>query len=277
MKSIIRTAKTVDEAVSQALEVLNSTREKATIEVLEEPKSGIFGFIGSKDAVVRVSVPEDKSDVMDIIEEAFSDDAELKKENTEEIKEEIKEEAKEIEQESKISTVEIIEEDQDKVVEDDKISYDGEKTRAEKLLEEILKGMNTPAEIDLTRSEKGLEIEIKSAEERDIGIIIGRRGETLDAIQYLLNLAENKEQEDYTRVILDINSYRKKREESLIRLAHKTAERAKKYKRNMRLEPMNPYERRIIHSALQKVSGINTISEGNEPYRRVVIRVNRNR
>lgn len=263
MKSVIRTGKTVDEAVSQALEVLNTTKEKAKIEILEEPKSGLFGFIGSKDAVVRVSVPEEKSEVSEIIEEVFSNGT--KKEEIKETIEPVAEKVQKVEE----KTEEIHEERVEKKVSesDEEISVN--------LLNDILSGMDIKADLDVVKTESGIEIEIKNADDRDIGIIIGRRGETLDAIQYLVNLAQNKSVEEYTRVVIDINSYRKKREESLIRLAQKTAERAKRYKRNMRLEPMNPYERRIIHSALQKVNGVSTMSEGEEPYRRVIIKFNR--
>ncbi|WP_425539104.1 RNA-binding cell elongation regulator Jag/EloR [Microaceticoccus formicicus] len=262
MKSVIRTGKTVDEAVSQALEVLNTTKEKAKIEILEEPKSGLFGFIGSKDAVVRVSIPEEKSEVSEIIEEVFSNGT---KEKAKEISEPVAEKVQEVEEKTEEFHQEKIE----------KVASESDEEIAVNLLNDILSGMDIKADLDVVKTESGIEIEIKNADDRDIGIIIGRRGETLDAIQYLVNLAQNKSVEEYTRVVIDINSYRKKREESLIRLAQKTAERAKRYKRNMRLEPMNPYERRIIHSALQKVNGVSTMSEGEEPYRRVIIKFNR--
>ncbi len=262
MKSVIRTGKTVDEAVSQALEVLNTTKEKAKIEILEEPKSGLFGFIGSKDAVVRVSIPEEKSEVSEIIEEVFSNGT---KEKAKEISEPVAEKVQEVEEKTEEFHEEKIE----------KVASESDEEIAVNLLNDILSGMDIKADLDVVKTESGIEIEIKNADDRDIGIIIGRRGETLDAIQYLVNLAQNKSVEEYTRVVIDINSYRKKREESLIRLAQKTAERAKRYKRNMRLEPMNPYERRIIHSALQKVNGVSTMSEGEEPYRRVIIKFNR--
>jgi len=102
-------------------------------------------------------------------------------------------------------------------------------------------------------------------------ILIGRRGETLDALQYLVSLVVNKECDNYTRVILDTENYRAKREETLRRLANKLAYKVKKYKKEIRLEPMNPYERRIIHSALQNHPSVTTRSEGEEPNRRVII------
>lgn len=105
------------------------------------------------------------------------------------------------------------------------------------------------------------------------GQLIGRRGESLDALQLLLGLAVNKNRDGYIKVILDIENYREKREESLVRYANKMARTAVKQRRNIRLEPMNPYERRIVHSALQSDSYVTTYSEGEEPFRKVVISV----
>ncbi|MEG0694039.1 MAG: RNA-binding cell elongation regulator Jag/EloR, partial [Oscillospiraceae bacterium] len=106
----------------------------------------------------------------------------------------------------------------------------------------------------------------------DMGILIGYRGETLDSIQYLISLAINKgNNEEYRRVILDTENYRAKREETLIRLANKVAKKVKSFGKTVKLEPMNPYERRIIHSALQDNTCVKTFSEGEEPYRKVVV------
>jgi len=106
----------------------------------------------------------------------------------------------------------------------------------------------------------------------NIGIVIGRRGETLDALQYLLGLAVNKYSDNFMRVVLDVGNYREKREETLERLAKRLADKVLKTKRNMTLEPMNPYERRIIHATLQDFSSIETYSIGDEPNRKVVIK-----
>lgn len=110
-----------------------------------------------------------------------------------------------------------------------------------------------------------------------MGILIGYRGETLDALQYLLSLIVNKENKDaeYKKVILDTENYRQKREETLIRLANRLAYKARRYNKSITLEPMNPYERRIIHSALQDHPDVATHSEGDEPYRKVVIELKR--
>lgn len=142
---------------------------------------------------------------------------------------------------------------------------------AENFLNKLLLSMNIKGNALVRREDSCLNIDIINTSPSDMGIIIGKRGNTLDAIQYLLSLSVNKDRDDYIKVLVDIKGYRKKREETLIRLANRMAEKTKYNKRPVKLEPMNPYERRIIHSALQHVNGIATYSEGEEPYRRVVI------
>lgn len=142
---------------------------------------------------------------------------------------------------------------------------------ADNFITKILTSMDIKAVNVITKEKENLNIDITDISSTEMGIIIGKRGNTLDAIQYLLSLAINKGNEDYIRVTLDTKGYRAKREDTLIRLAHRMAEKTKYSKRPVKLEPMNPYERRIIHSALQKTEDIVTFSEGKEPYRRVVI------
>ncbi len=126
----------------------------------------------------------------------------------------------------------------------------------------------------LTRNEEIINIEITGA---DMGAVIGRRGDTLDAIQYLTSLAVNNNSEKHIKISIDTENYRQKRQESLERLARKMAGKVLKARKNMTLEPMNPYERRIIHAALQDFRGITTYSTGNEPNRRVVVALANNR
>lgn len=136
-------------------------------------------------------------------------------------------------------------------------------------LQKILKAMDIEAEVCIREVKDNLHIELKG---ESMGVLIGYRGETLDALQYLVSLAINKGIEGgYKRVILDTEGYRIKREETLIRLSDKLAKRVKLYGKTVKLEPMNPYERRIIHSRLQNNHYVKTYSEGEEPYRRVVI------
>lgn len=141
---------------------------------------------------------------------------------------------------------------------------------AKKFLEDILNQMGVESKIDIVEEGSVIKINLSGP---NMGILIGYRGETLDSIQYLVSLVINKEskEEEYKRVILDTENYRKKREETLIRLANKLAYKVKKYNRSVSLEPMNPYERRVIHAALQDNQYVTTHSEGEEPYRKVVI------
>ena len=140
---------------------------------------------------------------------------------------------------------------------------------AKTFLRDVLNAMGVKAEIKIREEDNVLKINLVGP---DMGIIIGYRGETLDSLQHLVSLVVNKEQDaEYKRVLLDTENYRAKREETLRRLANKTAYKVRKSGRSFRLEPMNPYERRIIHSALQNDQYVETFSEGDEPYRRVVI------
>ena len=147
-----------------------------------------------------------------------------------------------------------------------------ELTEETKSAREFLKGltekMGVPAEIEVSQSEEQLRMVLSG---ENMSILIGRRGETLDAIQYLTSLNVNRSREDYLRVSLDTENYRAKREEALRKLAVRMAGRCKKSGRRVALEPMNPYERRILHSALQADPDVTTHSEGEEPYRRVII------
>ncbi len=142
---------------------------------------------------------------------------------------------------------------------------------AENFLSKVLNSMSISSINVVKKEGDSLIVDIKDINSTDMGIIIGKRGNTLDSIQYLLSLVINKNRDNYIKVVVDAEGYRAKREETLIRLANKMAEKAKYVKRPIKLEPMNPYERRIIHSALQNIPGITTYSEGDEPYRRVVI------
>lgn len=144
---------------------------------------------------------------------------------------------------------------------------------AENFLNKMLSSMNLDGSSLVRKEGSCLNIEIININPSDMGIVIGKRGSTLDAIQFLVSLAVNRGRDDYIRVIIDAKGYRKRREHTLIRLANKMAAKAKSTKRLVKLEPMNPYERRIIHSALQDINGITTFSEGEDPYRRVVIKL----
>ena len=144
---------------------------------------------------------------------------------------------------------------------------------AKEFLHDVLEAMGVNAKLDIKEEKGVLSINISGDK---MGLVIGYRGETLDSLQYLTSLVINKNHEDeYIRVSLDTENYRQKREETLIKVAQKTAYKVRKSGRAYKLEPMNPYERRIIHSALQDYNDINTYSEGEEPFRRVVVSIKR--
>ncbi len=233
MIAVEKLAKTVDEAVQAALEELKVDRDKVEVEILEHPSKGIFGLIGSRPARVKVSVKEEKLP---------------EKEKDKKIEKAEKKEKKEI----RIT------------------DYTLEKEKARKFLRDVLESMDIKAEIRVRDTNEGLYINIAGPK---MGVIIGRRGQTLDSLQYLVSLVVNKDKErdSFVKVILDTEDYRKKREETLQRLAKRLADRVQKTGKKVELEPMNPYERRIIHSTLQEFDGITTFSEGEEPYRKVII------
>lgn len=142
-------------------------------------------------------------------------------------------------------------------------------------LMDVFHAMNMDVEILLTREENSniIEVEMKGT---DMGVLIGKRGQTLDSLQYLVNLVANKNSDQYVKVKIDTEDYRKRRRETLENLARNIAYKVKRTKHSVSLEPMNPFERRVIHSALQNDRFVSTHSEGDEPYRHVVVTLKRN-
>ncbi|MCT4594661.1 MAG: protein jag [Anaeromicrobium sp.] len=147
---------------------------------------------------------------------------------------------------------------------------DNPERKATEFLEDMLQKMNIVAKYKTKLENNTLNLEIIGS---NMGVLIGKRGQTLDAIQYLVSLVVNKERDEYIRVVLDTENYRRKRRQTLIKLANKLAYKAKSTSRDVVLEPMNPYERRIIHAALQNHPHVVTKSKGEEPFRKVVIEV----
>ena len=254
-------AKTVDEAIEMALKEFNTTRENVEVYVVEEGSRGIFG-IGAKDAKVRVSYNEEKIENVkisisteDITEAKKPTPKPKKKPAPAPVKEEPKAEA--------------TEEEEVVIRPERKSTYSAEAVEeARVFVEEIVKKMGTSCDVAAVDGEARL---IVTGE--DVGVVIGRRGDTIDAIQYLVNLYVNKARhgDDYCRITVDTENYRARREETLRKLALSVANKAVKYKKDMSLEPMNPYERRIIHSALQNHKYVKTKSVGEEPNRRIVV------
>lgn len=139
---------------------------------------------------------------------------------------------------------------------------------AKVFLEDLFKAMDLEVNIDIKKESNNLQVNLEG---ENMGVVIGKRGQTLDSIQYLLSLVINKNSDKYIKVFVDTENYRKRREETLIRLANKISNKVRKSKKTIALEPMNPYERRIIHASLQNSPYVETHSEGKEPFRKVVV------
>ena len=196
-------AKTVDDAITEACQKLMVPSDKLEYEVVEEGSSGFLG-IGAKPAIIRAKA---KSSVADV---------------------------------------------------------------AKDFLKDVVEAMNMAVVVDVKYDEENKNIDIELSGD-EMGVLIGKRGQTLDSLQYLVSLVVNKDSEEYIRVKVDTEDYRKRRKETLENLAKNIAYKVKRTKRSVSLEPMNPYERRIIHSALQNDKYVTTHSEGEEPFRRVVV------
>lgn len=146
---------------------------------------------------------------------------------------------------------------------------------AGEFVEKLLEVMRIKGSVKVENNSDNIEVSIEELSDEDKGILIGKRGSTLDAIQYITTTNSNKLKEKYKRIILNIGNYREQRENTLIELSKKLASTVKRTRKQIRLEPMNPYERRIIHSTLHNEKNIRTFSEGDEPYRRIVIEYKR--
>ncbi len=147
----------------------------------------------------------------------------------------------------------------------------GPEEKAREYIDTVFAKMDIDVEYEIIFASNILKVEITKVDEEDKGIIIGKRGNTLDEIQFLLSLIVNKKRENYVKTIVNVEDYRQKREETLKKLAKKTADKCRYYNKKIRLEPMNPYERRVIHATLQDEKDIITYSEGEEPFRKVVV------
>ena len=238
----------IDTAVELALADLKLTIDEVDVTVLEEPSRGFFG-IGSKLALVRVE-----------------------KKKTQEVKEPEKKEKKTVEKAEKAQTQKTATPKKEEIKKEIEVKEENlvpcEDHEALRFLKEVIKEMGLDLDITAKKGENSLYLDIQG---KDSGTIIGKRGQTFDAIQYLTSLVANKESEVYTRVVVDAENYRAKREKTLEALANRLANKVVKTKRSVKLEPMNPYERKVIHAALHDHPKGVTRSEGQDPYRRVVI------
>ncbi len=286
MKGSIRvSAKTLDDAITEALIQLGVTSDRLEYNVIEKGSAGFLG-IGMKQAVIEAWKKEEKTEEPDIsdfreaVKEEISSilDEPVKKEEPKKEKKEPVKKAKD--RPAKMPKEKKAEEKKEEPVkpaakEEQVLAEVEEQTikAVEQFLKDTLKAMDM--EVEITSSIDGdgaLYVDMKGGH---MGILIGKRGQTLDALQYLANRVANKHQAGYVRVKLDTENYRARREETLKHLAKNIAHKVKRNRRPVVLEPMNPYERRIIHSALQSDPYVTTHSEGEDPYRKVVVTLKR--
>ena len=263
LKWIETTGKTERDALNKALKELGLEDDDVSIEVITRAKTGFLG-IGSCPAKIRVTyeVPDEPAPVVE--EPAAEPEAPA----------EVAVEPTPVEEPNPAPAVEP--EPAEAPAEAPVMEAEPErKEKIETFLTGLLERLEVPAEIKLQVNEAGIyQVELVG---KNLGALIGRRGETLDAIQQLTNYAVNRGQSKRIRIHIDAENYRAKREESLQRLARKTAGKALKYRRNMMLEPMNAYERHVIHAALQSYNpAISTYSTGTEPNRRIVVVFDKN-
>lgn len=278
MRSIESRAKTMEEAVTQGLEKLGVSLGDVTIDILDEGSKGFLGLLGGKPVVVRLAVRDgvEDSDILSSLKEAVQGNDEGSKTAKKGGKGKVQKQpaAKETDKPTKAERAKPTKKPEAAPAETeitpahlcDPATPEG---KAQQFLLQVTEKMDVHVSVAAKRDEEGnVRVDMHGD---TLGILIGRRGETLDALQYLTSLHVNKGQEDYVRVTLDTENYRAKREEALTRLANRMANRAVKTGRKVVMEPMNPYERRILHSALQQNDAVTTHSEGDEPNRHVVI------
>ena len=243
-------AKTIEEATSQATAQIESQgRVVTSVKVLEEPSKGFLGF-GKKNALVRVYFEEGTAENIAVAEEVVS--------------------VVETVTESMVDTVETETTEIPVVVEDGitKAEQDFIADTGKEFLLGMFGKMGLSVQIEKLTTKDKITFQVHG---EDLGILIGKHGQTLDAIQYLTNLVANKEVRRRCQIVVDVENYRSRREETLVQLAHRLGAKVRRTRQKIALEPMNAFERKIIHLALQNEKNIKTDSEGQEPYRHIVI------
>ena len=309
-KSYEFTAKTSEEAIEAGLQELGLAITDVDVVVLEEGSKGLFGLFGSRPAKIRMTVKEEADDLMadlfsekENAEETAPKPVEKKQEHKPEKKADPKPEeapqasAKpapvqrtpkapkqkkqpEAQKQPKAAEepkplppknppVKPLEKPEVTFVPAEEIPADSNMAKAKEFILELTRLMGVQVDVAMGQDAEGNLYANLTGDSQ--GVLIGRRGETLDAVQYLTSLCINRDQENYTRITIDTENYRARREDTLIRLANRKANQVVRTGRKVRLEPMNPYERRIIHSALQPNEQVDTHSEGEDPNRCVVI------
>ena len=272
MSYIDVTGKTEDEAIRKALAQLGMDRDDVSVEILERAKSGFLG-LGGNPARVRVTYTDPAEEAVTSEPEISVPAAPVKEERSEKKAE--KKPEKKVEKKAEKKAEKPEEQKEEVTVAEEGLCTDANAQRICAFLDGLLEHLDSHAQVKVYESEKGRYKVI--LEGQKLGALIGRRGETLDAIQQLTNYAVNSGSEKRIRVHVDAENYRAKREQSLEALAAKVAAKVVKYRRSVTLEPMNAYERHVIHSALQETAGVTTYSIGTEPNRRVVVAYDRDK
>ncbi len=251
MESIEISAKTVDDAILEAAIKLGTTRDKVAYEVIFQGSSGFLG-IGSKNAIIKAHVKTEEEE-----ETSLKVEKEVEK-----IIEKVNDKP------AKAPEKREIEKDFSK--KNKKAEKTANPVDVKEFLDKVFAAMEMSVNVKVTENHEEHEVSIE-LEGDDMGVLIGKRGQTLDSLQYLASLVVNKSSDEYIRVKVDTENYRERRKETLENLARNIAHKVKRTRKPVSLEPMNPYERRVIHSALQNDKFVCTHSEGEEPYRRVVV------
>ena len=269
MEYIEVSGKTVDEALTNALVKLETTSDKVEYEVVSKGSNGFLG-IGAKPAVIRARRKQESAEpaAESIIKNTIKTQSPVKKEEKQTAPEK-KEEVKSPVEETKVQ--EVKPESKTEVMSDEEIER-----RIRTFLADMFKAMDMEVEVKINFNKKDECVDVELLG-NNMGVLIGKRGQTLDSIQYLISLVVNKGKEKYVRIKVDTENYRNRRKETLENLAKNIAYKVKRSKHPVSLEPMNPYERRIIHAALQNDKYVSTRSEGEEPFRHVVIFIDKDK
>lgn len=261
MEYIEVTGKSVDEAITNACLKLETSSDKIEYEVIDKGSNGLFGIFNSKPAKIKARV---KSGVDSVDEEFKEFEKNEKKVINETI--EVKKKAPKKEADKEETAVKA----EPKAV----LSNEEIESRINNFLNDMFEAMEISVEVKITFDTEDECVNVELLGD-NMGLLIGKRGQTLDSIQYLTSLVVNKGKEKYVRIKVDTENYRQRRKDTLESLAKNIAYKVKRSRRSVALEPMNPYERRIIHSALQNDKFVSTKSEGEEPFRHVVVYLDR--
>lgn len=284
MEKIKITARDYDEAVTKALIELATGSDNLDIEVVDKGSKGFLG-IGSRPCVIYVSKKQDKDLLLYEEDKDFKTDYsqnifENKEKSNKENKHKVQTKSFDTEKSKPVEKVSdegfVHETDSVKLPRKQRKVYSEEEAEAiiedmRDFISKLFEKMEINVNMDTEFNHRDNEISVFFSSDDDIGLIIGKRGQTLDAIQYIVSLVVNKNTESYIRIKMDTENYRERRKENLEVLAKNVASKVKKFKKSISLEPMNPYERRIIHSVLQSDNFVSTRSDGDEPFRYITV------